>query len=93
MGAILALCCLVSVDLKGTDIATERVFGPEVPGRYKHPASITELQSGDLYLVYYGGTGEYAADSMVYGARLRKGASTARSLATPAATLPSGAIG
>ena len=29
-----------------------RVFGPEVPtGKYKHPASITELRNGDLYLV------------------------------------------
>ena len=29
----------------------ERVFGPEVPtGRYKHPACLTELKNGDLYL-------------------------------------------
>jgi predicted neuraminidase len=59
----------------GGDIVTERVFGPEIPGKYKHPASITELENGDLYLVYYGGTGEYTADSTVHGARLRKGAS------------------
>jgi predicted neuraminidase len=58
----------------GSDIVTERVFGPEVPGPYKHPASITELANGDLYLVYYGGSGEYAADSTVHGARLPKGA-------------------
>jgi hypothetical protein len=51
----------------------QRVFGPEIPtGRYKHPASITELVSGDLYLVYYGGAGEYAVDTGVFGARLRK---------------------
>jgi predicted neuraminidase len=56
-------------------IQTERVFGPEIPGRYKHPASITELDNGDLYLVYYGGSGEYAEDSGVFGARLRKGES------------------
>ena len=54
-------------------IITERVFGPEIPGRYKHPASITELQNGDLYLAYYGGSGEYAHDSGVYGARRRRG--------------------
>ena len=54
-------------------IATERVFGPEIPGKYKHPASITELHNGDLYLAYYGGSGEYGADSGVYAARLRKG--------------------
>lgn len=52
----------------------ERVVGPEVPtGRYKHPASITELVNGDLYLVYYGGQGEYAVDTGVFGARLKKG--------------------
>src|SRR5579862_7614920 len=52
----------------------ERVFGPEVPtGPYKHPASITELDNGDLYLVYYGGQGEYATDTGVFGARLKKG--------------------
>jgi predicted neuraminidase len=54
-------------------IITERIFGPEIPGKYKHPAAITELQNGDLYLVYYGGSGEYTDDSGVYGARLRKG--------------------
>src|SRR6266513_439985 len=53
---------------------TERVFGPEVPtGPYKHPASITELANGDLYLVYYGGKGEYATDTGVFGARLKQG--------------------
>lgn len=53
---------------------TERVFGPEIPGPYKHPATLTELDNGDLYLVYYGGSGEYAADATVYGARRAKGA-------------------
>jgi predicted neuraminidase len=60
----------------GGDLRIERVFGPEVPtGRYKHPASITELRGGDLYLVYYGGAGEYATETAVFGARLKKGAS------------------
>ncbi len=64
-------------------LRTERVFGPEVPtGRYKHPASMTELRNGDLYLVYYGGAGEYAIDTAVFGARSKKG-TTAWS--TPAA--------
>ncbi len=54
-----------------------RVFGPETAtGPYKHPASATELANGDLYLVYYGGQGEYARDTTVFGARLRKGATT-----------------
>ncbi len=52
----------------------ERVFGPEVrTGRYKHPASIAELANGDLYLVYYGGAGEYAVNTGVFGARLVRG--------------------
>jgi predicted neuraminidase len=55
------------------DIAIERVFGPEIPGKYKHPASFTELDNGDLYLVYYGGEGEYEGDTAVFGSRLAKG--------------------
>jgi predicted neuraminidase len=56
-------------------LTVERVFGPEVPtGPYKHPAAITELANGDLYLVYYGGQGEYAVDTGVFGARLKPGA-------------------
>src|SRR5262245_20910245 len=69
MGGI--LICLLLVNPSG-DIVAERVFGPEVPGKYKHPASITELQNGDLYLVYYGGPGEYSDDSTVRGARRPK---------------------
>jgi predicted neuraminidase len=57
------------------EIKIERIFGPEIPGEYKHPASITELDNGDLYLVYYGGAGEYSSDTAVYGSRLVKGAS------------------
>src|SRR5439155_11250481 len=30
---------------------------------------ITELQNGDLYIAYYGGSGEYGDDSGVYGTR------------------------
>jgi predicted neuraminidase len=54
-------------------IAIERLFGPEIPGKYKHPPSITELDNGDLYVVYYGGEGEYEGDTAVYGSRLAKG--------------------
>jgi predicted neuraminidase len=54
----------------------ERVFGPEVPtGPYKHPACMTELANGDLYLVYYGGEGEYAVQTAVFGSRLKHGES------------------
>ena len=54
------------------EIVTERLFGNELPGPYKHPASIAELANGDLYLAYYGGLGEYSADSQDFGARLAK---------------------
>ena len=55
-------------------LSLERVFGPEVTtGPYKHPACLTELANGDLYLVYYGGQGEYARDTAVFGSRLAKG--------------------
>jgi predicted neuraminidase len=57
-------------------VPVKRVFGPEHPGgRYKHPASITQLANGDLYLAYYTGSGEYGDDTAVYGARLPKGKS------------------
>lgn len=56
------------------DIEIKKVFGEETPGgRYKHPASITQLDNGDLYLAYYGGSGEYEDDTKVFGARLSKG--------------------
>ena len=54
-----------------------RVFGPETAtGPYKHPACLTELSNGDLYLVYYGGQGEYARDTTVFGSRLAHGETT-----------------
>lgn len=55
------------------DIVIERVVGPEVPGPYKHPATICELANGDLYIAYYGGEGEYEGDTAVYGMRKAKG--------------------
>ncbi len=59
-----------------TDVHVQRVFGPEAPAQYKHPASFTQLANGDLYLVYYGGSGEYAVDTAVYGSRQVKGTDT-----------------
>ena len=59
-------------------IHVERLFGPETPtGRYKHPASLTELANGDLYLAWYGGDGEYSPGTAVYGARYTAGKWTA----------------
>lgn len=47
-----------------------RVIGPEVTtGPYKHPASITELENGDLLIAYYGGEGEYEPGTSVFGIR------------------------
>ena len=73
---LLAALMLVATTLSAVaadDIVIERVIGPEILTRYKHPASLTELAGGDLYLVYYGGSGEYATDTAVFGARLPKG--------------------
>lgn len=76
------LAALVLADAPVAHVASiglriERVFGPEVrTGPYKHPACITELDNGDLYLVYYGGEGEYATDTAVFGSRLKKGSTT-----------------
>lgn len=53
----------------------ERLFGPEIPtGDYKHPASVTELASGDLFVVFFSGKGEYKDNSAaVFGSRLKAG--------------------
>lgn len=56
------------------ELQVERVFGPEVrTGPYKHPACLTELDNGDLYLVYYGGEREYATETAVFGSRRKSG--------------------
>jgi predicted neuraminidase len=55
------------------NVEVERVVGPEFPCPYKHPASITELDNGDLMVAYYGGSDEYGIDTAVYGVRKKKG--------------------
>ena len=56
------------------DLRIERMFGPEIKtGPYKHPARLEALANGDLYAVYYGGEGEYALDTGVFGSRLKAG--------------------
>ena len=67
----LALSLFASAD----ELTFERVIGTEFPGKYKHPASIEELAGGDLYIAYYGGDGEYAEVTAVYGMRKAKGES------------------
>jgi predicted neuraminidase len=71
---ITRILLLASATCLAADLRLERVLGPEVPtGRYKHPAAIAAFDNGDLYITYYGGAGEYATDTSVYGSRLRKG--------------------
>lgn len=73
--AVLLFILVCGTAAANDTITIERLFGPEIPGKYKHPASITELDNGDLLVVYYGGDGEYAGDTAVYGSRLVKGQS------------------
>jgi predicted neuraminidase len=73
MRLIATLACLAMTASATAELVTTHVIGPEFPGQYKHPASITELENGDLYLAYYGGGGEYEDDSCVWGMRLPKG--------------------
>ena len=73
MKTILAFLALL-LALQAADLPVERIFGKEVTtGPYKHPACATELQNGDIYLVYYGGAGEYAVKTAVFGSRKKKG--------------------
>ena len=70
-------CCLPAAEPPPpAGMRIERVAGPEIKytGPYKHPAAIAELSNGDLYIVWYGGQGEYAASTSVWGTRLRRGA-------------------
>src|SRR6266849_5059387 len=71
---LLLLLCFSTPAIFAGELRIERLFGPEVKtGPYKHPARIEALRNGDLYVVYYGGEGEYATDTGVFGSRLRKG--------------------
>ena len=75
-----AFCVWVCIGLKlaaAQPIHVEKVFGPEIDtGQYKHPSSFECLDNGDFYLVYYGGKGEYAWDTAVFGSRKIKGSET-----------------
>ena len=73
--ALILCLTLMASAIAADEITIERLFGTEIPGKYKHPPSIAELDNGDLYVVYYGGDGEYAGDTAVYGSRLAKGSS------------------
>ena len=67
---VLVLLMALSAAVFAAQPVKERLFGTEVQtGPYKHPASITELANGDLFVVYYGGGGEYAIKTGVFGSR------------------------
>ncbi len=69
-GIGLGFLLITGLHAGASGLVIERVFGPEIAtGPYKHPACITELDNGDLYLVYYGGAGEYAVQTGVFGSR------------------------
>ena len=71
---IVCFCALFMAFMATAEISVKRVFGPEMKtGDYKHPSCVTQLDNGDLYLAYYGGAGEYANSTRVYGARLAAG--------------------
>lgn len=72
---LLLLTSLVLGHLAAGDIQFERLFGPEVPtGDYKHPASVTELANGDLFVAFFSGKGEYKDNAAaVFGSRLKLG--------------------
>ncbi|MFO0910458.1 MAG: sialidase family protein [Isosphaeraceae bacterium] len=72
--ALIAVTIVLATPVQAGEPTFERVFGPEIPtGPYKHPACLEEFDNGDLYLVYYGGQGEYATDTAVFGSRKKKG--------------------
>ena len=73
LSGALALGLLSAPAMAADDIIVEKVIGTEKPGAYKHPAAITELDNGDLFITFYGGGGEYEQESKVYGIRRAKG--------------------
>ena len=76
-GVVLAVASAVDGQSGHAALTVERVFGPEIQtGPYKHPACLADLANGDLYLVYYGGQGEYARDTAVFGSRRARGSTT-----------------
>jgi predicted neuraminidase len=90
---LVAIASLAPSALLAGELKVRRVFGPEVlTGPYKHPACMEELADGDLYLVYYGGEGEYAAGTAVFGSRLKRGETT-WSPPQPIARDPSRSVG
>jgi predicted neuraminidase len=72
--SVILLWLLCAADPGPAEVAIEKVLGPEVPHKYKHPAAITQLDNGDLIIAYHGGGGEYQDDTAVWATRLKAGA-------------------
>jgi predicted neuraminidase len=62
------------IPAKGVQLT--RIFSTEIPGEYKLPASVTELDNGDLYMVYLGGKDEYDDDMSLWASRRKKNETT-----------------
>lgn len=73
LGIMISAQLFLAGDATAAGVTITKVYGTELPGKYKHPASITELANEDLYLAYYGGSGEYDLDTAVWGGRLKHG--------------------
>lgn len=73
--AAILLLSLSFARVSAEGVKVERLFGPEIPtGDYKHPASVTELANGDLFVVFFSGKGEYKDNAAaVFGSRLKAG--------------------
>ncbi len=72
--ALIVSCLLFALAETLFAIESAEIIGPkDAGGRYKHPTTFTELDNGDLYLAFYGGSGEYSTDTAVYGSRRNAG--------------------
>ena len=69
MGLVAVGILIAGWAVAADDVVVESVVGNEIPGEYKHPCTITQLDNGDLYIAYYGGSGEYEDDSKVWAMR------------------------
>ena len=75
--SLFAICMLAAGATRSSaaDLWSEVVIpaDSDAPGPYRHPCMFDELDNGDLYVVYYGGAGEYEGDTAVYGFRKPRG--------------------
>ena len=69
--AIAMLTAALTDTVRAEDFQREVVIAhdSDAPGPYRHPSMFDELDNGDLFVVYYGGEGEYKGDTAVYGFR------------------------